>query len=155
MIVLTTSTDTQTIQIIPRRYPDDLTIKLRDDSTNEEVTYQLESNEWNFTDEVWEAINTDWNTIGGYYEEKGYLYIENEYDLVENRFYDLELLDENGSIIYKDKIFCTNQPTDDFSINRDLTEWQAVDNNWNEDAQVFDGTIYVSEETYDNDYIII
>lgn len=155
MKILTTSTDSQTIRVIPRSYPEALTMKVRDDSTNEIVTYTFESSEWNYINDTWEALNTDWNALEGYFEEGGYLVIENVYTLVENRFYDLELIDGLGNVIYKDKIFCTNQPTDDFTINRDLSEWQDVENEWDEYAQVYDGTIYISEETYDNDYIII
>ena len=38
MKVLTTSTDAQTIKVIPREYVGTVTLKLRDDSTNEVTT---------------------------------------------------------------------------------------------------------------------
>jgi len=157
MKILTTSTDSQTIRVIPRSYPDDLTIKVRDDSTNEIVTYTLESNEWNYTDETWQALNVDWSTIGGYFEEEGYLVIENEYALIENRFYDLELINESGEVIYKDKIFCTNQLPSDYSVNNDGIYYEEVDENWNayNRGWTADDNQYVEEESYDNDYIII
>lgn len=133
MIILTTSTAEQTIRIIPRQYPDDVTLILRDDSTNTEVTYTLESMEWENTDEVWETVDMNWNSAGGYYEDKGYLVIQNEYALTENRFYDLTIK-EGSSVIYKDKIFCTDQTIADYSVNNGE---------------------YVTEDSYDNDYIII
>ena len=133
MIILTTSTAEQTIRIIPRQYPDDVTIILRDDSTNTEVTYTLESMEWENTDEVWETVDMNWNSAGGYYEDKGYLVIQNNYALTENRFYDLTIK-EGSSVIYKDKIFCTDQTIADYSVNSGE---------------------YVTEDSYDNDYIII
>ena len=39
MKVLTTSTDAQSMSIIPRSYASTITIKLRDESTNEITTY--------------------------------------------------------------------------------------------------------------------
>jgi hypothetical protein len=133
MIILTTSTAEQTIRIIPREYPDDVTLILRDDSTNTETTYTLESMEWENTDEEWQTVNLNWNSVGGYYEDKGYLVIQNEYALTENRFYDLTIK-EGSSVIYKDKIFCTDQTIADYSVNNGE---------------------YVTEDSYDNDYIII
>ena len=38
MKVLTTSTDAQTLKVIPREYVGTVTLKLRDDSTNEVTT---------------------------------------------------------------------------------------------------------------------
>lgn len=133
MIILTTSTAEQTIRIIPREYPDDVTLILRDDSTNTETTYTLESMEWENTDEEWQTVDMNWNSAGGYYEDKGYLVIQNEYALTENRFYDLTIK-EGSSVIYKDKIFCIDQTIADYSVNNGE---------------------YVTEDSYDNDYIII
>ena len=159
MKVLTTSLNPQIIRVIPRRYPDDLTIRLRDDSTNEITTYALESAEWNYTDELWEALNVDWNSLGEYYEENGYLIIQNSYSLVQDRFYDLELIDELGNVIYKDKIFCTNQDIDTYSVNVDTITWESMKDIWNTTTEDWETegvvSIYETENTYDNDYIII
>ena len=159
MKVLTTSLNPQIIRVIPRRYPDDLTIRLRDDSTNEITTYALESAEWNYTDELWEALNVDWNSLGEYYEENGYLIIQNSYSLVQDRFYDLELIDELGDVIYKDKIFCTNQDIDTYSVNVDTITWESMKDIWNTTTEDWETegvvSIYETENTYDNDYIII
>ena len=159
MKVLTTSVNPQIIRVIPRRYPDDLTIRLRDDSTNEITTYALESAEWNYTDELWEALNVDWNSLGEYYEENGYLIVENSYSLVQDRFYDLELIDELGNVIYKDKIFCTNQEIDAYSVNVDTITWDTMKDVWNTTTEDWETegvvSIYETENTYDNDYIII
>ena len=72
------------------------------------------------------------------YIENGYLYITNNYALVENRYYDLEIVSA-GEVIYKDKVFCTDQDTDQ---------------NTNNYYSVNDG-VYVTQNSYDNDYIII
>ncbi len=138
MKILTTSLGEQTIRIIPRRYPDDVTLILRDDSTNEITTYSLDSMEWENTDEVWNAVDLNWNDAGGYFEENGYLVIQNEYSLEEGRFYDLTIK-EGEEVIYKDKIFCTDQ-----AIDQESNDYYSVNEN-----------VYTTEDSYDNDYIII
>lgn len=138
MKILTTSLTEQTIRIIPRSYPDDVTLILRDDSTNEIVTYTLDSMEWENTDEVWNAVDLNWNDAGGYFEEDGYLVINNQYNLVEGRFYDLTIK-EGSVVIYKDKIFCTDQ-----SIDQETNNYYSINEN-----------VYTTENSYDNDYIII
>ena len=138
MKILTTSTGDQTIRIIPRSYPDDVTLVLRDDSTNTETIYTLESMEWENTDEEWQAVNLNWNDAGGYFEENGYLVITNQYNLVEGRYYDLTIK-EGNNVLYKDKIFCTDQ-----TINQQVNSYYTINDN-----------VYTTENTYDNDYIII
>lgn len=138
MKILTTSTGEQTIRIIPRSYPDDVTLILRDDSTNEITTYTLDSMEWENTDEVWNAVDLNWNDAGGYFEEDGYLVINNQYNLVEGRFYDLTIK-EGSVVIYKDKIFCTDQ-----TIDQETNNYYSINEN-----------VYTTEDSYDNDYIII
>ena len=135
---LTTSTGEQTIRIIPRVYPDEISLTLRDDSTNEEVSYTIESLQWEYINDDSNLADYTWETTKGMYIENGYLYITNNYALVENRYYDLEIVSA-GEVIYKDKVFCTNQDTDQ---------------NTNNYYSVNDG-VYVTQNSYDNDYIII
>jgi len=111
MKVLTTSTDEQELVIIPRSYPSTITIRLRDESTNE-------------VDEYSDVATSTSN---------GYMSFSNAFTLVENRFYELTIL-SGSSVIYKDKIFCTDQVIADYSVN--------------------DG-VYTTEDSYDNEYIII
>lgn len=100
MKVLTTSTDAQTIKVIPREYVGTVTLKLRDDSTNRVTTA------------VVEAIT-----------DKNYLSVSYAFNLKEGRYYDLTLL--NGSnVIYLDRIFCTNQ-----TINQDTNDYYSVNKN--------------------------
>jgi hypothetical protein len=55
--------------------------------------------------------------------------------LYENAFFNIKLyFDDNGEVIYKDRIFCTTQPKTSFSIN---------------DNQ------YISPDTDNNNYIVI
>jgi hypothetical protein len=93
MIVLTTSTNAQTFALIPRNGDFD-TVEITDDQTNETVTVE----EWTFTE-------------GDYYST---LLVEVE--LVENHFYNLVLKD-GTNIVYRDRIFCTDQPIVTFSVN--------------------------------------
>jgi len=139
MKILTTSTGEQTIRIIPRSYPDDITLILRDDSTNTEVIYTIDSMEWENTDEVWQSVDLNWNDAGGYFEEDGYLVISNEYNLLEGRFYDLTIKNELDQVIYKDKIFCTDQ-----TIDQDTNNYYSVNEG-----------VYTTENSYDNEYIIL
>lgn len=139
MKILTTSTGEQTIRIIPRSYPDDITLILRDDSTNTEVIYTIDSMEWENTDEVWQAVDLNWNDAGGYFEEDGYLVISNEYNLLEGRFYDLTIKNELDQVIYKDKIFCTDQ-----TIDQETNNYYSVNEG-----------VYTTENSYDNEYIIL
>jgi hypothetical protein len=136
MKVLTTSTSAQQLEVIPRSYPATINIKLRNEITNEVTTIS--------------SIST--TTV------KGYLRFSTAYDLDESYFYELTILD-GSSVIYKDKIFCTNQTIADYSVNVDTLTWDQDTGIWNlletdwEDEGIVD--IYETEDTYDNDYIII
>jgi len=114
MITLTTSTASQTVKIIPRSYASNVSMILRDDSTNTEVSYSI-------------ATTTDRN----------YLVLSEELALKEGRFYDLTVK-EGSDVIYKDKVFCTDQ-----TIDQDTNDYYSI----NKDQ-------YVTESS-DNDYILI
>jgi hypothetical protein len=123
---LTTSASAQTIKIIPRSYvTSSTTLKVRDDSLNEEFSFTV-------------TPSVDGN----------YLSISNEYTssgnsiLKEGRTYDIELLDTSSNIIYKDKVFCTDQTVDQSS-----NDYYSI----NDGEYTFDTTA----GSHDNDYIII
>jgi len=110
MKILTTSTSAQTLKIIPREYQSNIDVILRDTSTNESTTYSVTT-----------------STSGDY------MTFDLTLSLVENRFYDMTC--KFGSdVIYKDKIFCTDQVIADYTVNKNQ---------------------YTTENTYDNDYIIL
>lgn len=93
MIVLTTDTTPQEFVFIPRSHVVE-TIEITDDQTNETI-----------------IISDFTHTEGDYYDT-----LEAEFNLVENHFYNLEI--KNGSsVIYKDRIFCTDQNLVTFSVN--------------------------------------
>lgn len=136
MKVLTTSTSAQELEIIPRSYPSVITVKLRNEITNEVTTIP--------------SVST--TTV------KGYLRFSTAYTLEESYFYELTILD-GTTVIYKDKIFCTNQDIADYSVNvdtltwnQDTRIWNLIDTDWEAEGIV---DIYETEDTYDNDYIII
>ena len=115
MIILTTSAAAQSISVIPRSYLSTFDLLIRDDSTNVQETY-------NITNAV----------ISG-----NYLNFSNTFSpiLIENHFYDLILI-SNNVVIFKDRIFCTDQNID--QLNNDY-----YDLNENE---------YLSYNGYDNTY---
>jgi len=111
------TTNTQTIKIIPRVYSTSVTIKLRDDSTNDETIILPSA-----------IIN------------KNYVELTNVFTLVEGRFYDLKVYNGQGSvteadIIYRDKIFCTAQSTNQsnnehYTVNKDVYKEKSGNNDF-------------------------
>jgi hypothetical protein len=106
MIILNTIATDQGISIIPRSYVSEFTMLVRDESTNVEVTYNITN-----------ALN-----------EGNYLTFLNSFNpiLVENHFYDLKIVDDDGEVIYRDRIFCTDQDLDQLINNQyyELNEGQ-------------------------------
>ena len=117
MIILTTSATAQSLSVIPRSYVSTFTLSITDDSTNVEKTYNITN-----------AVNSG-----------NYLNFNNIFDpiLVENHFYDLKLI-SNGEVIFKDRIFCTDQDIDQLNNNH-------YDLNSNE---------YLDYNGYDNTYLV-
>ena len=93
MIVLTTSNLAQVFSFIPRSSSFD-SVELTDDQTNETISLT----EYTFTE-------------GDYYST-----FECVFSLVENHFYNLVIKD-GTDIIYRDRIFCTDQAIVTFSVN--------------------------------------
>jgi len=115
MKILTTSTEAQTLSFIPRAYASSGSLILRDDSTNEVLT----------SSETLTKVGE-------------YLTISKVFSLVEGRYYDFKVV-VSGDVIFKGKIFCTDQ-----TIDQDTNNYYSV----NKD-------VYETEDSYDNDYIII
>ena len=92
MIVLTTSTSAQTFSFIPRDIPTSMVIT--DDQTNTPVTVAITS-----------------QAQGNYVHT-----LTATFALEEGHFYDLVLY-KNTDIVYKDRIFCTDQNIVSFSVN--------------------------------------
>ena len=116
MIHLTTSASAQTLKIIPRSYASSVSMILRDDSTNTSTTYS--------------SISTS--------TDKNYLVVSQALSpvLVEGRYYDLTIK-EGSNVIYKDKVFCTDQTISSYTVNS--SEY----------------TVPTGNDVFDNDYIVI
>jgi len=96
MIILLKSTEAQMISFIPRIL-EASSVHIINQATNLEVIYTPE-----------------------FYTNDYYLTCSIFFDLVELQTYTLIVKDAQGNEIYLDKILCTNQNTDTFSINKDL-----------------------------------
>ena len=138
MIVLTTTTAEQTFEIIPREYVTDAQICIRDESTNEEICVFTTGSEWNTNTLQWQLANYDWEDEAGIVITNDLMYITLNLNLVESRFYDIKISNVSGTVIFRDKIFCTDQDID--QLNNDY-----YDLNSNE---------YLNYNGYDNTYLV-
>lgn len=106
MNVLTTTLDPQPLVIVPRSTTFDELI-FTDDSTNIPVVIEIDS-----------------------VEDKSYYQILNVFcELVENRFYNVELFND-GALIYRGKVFCTDQTIVNFSVNKGRYTSHATTNQY-------------------------
>lgn len=137
MKILQKSSEKQEIRVIPRIYPKRIVVTIRDEITNEttEIGSFLDGYAYYIRVTVDGGIYEQNLLMGdiAYLYDKGYMIIRDIFNLVENHFYNLTITD-GTSVIYRDKIFCTNQSVGEYSVNKDE---------------------YVTEDSYDNDYIII
>jgi len=117
MIVLTTSTAEQTYSVIPREYVTDATICIRDESTNEEICVLTTGQLWNTNTLEWQLANYDWEDEAGIVITNDLMYITMNLNLIEGRFYDLKISNVSGTVIFRDKIFCTDQTIDQATNN--------------------------------------
>ena len=120
MIVFTTSTGNQNLYFIPRIYlTSGITLTLTDDITLDDVT----------------------NTSATFTREGDYIKgVVAFSDLKEDRFYTLRVKrDSDNEVLYKDKLFVTNQTID--QVNGNL---YSINNGE-----------YIEQETSSNDYIVL
>ena len=110
MIILQSSTSSQTINFIPREYTtaetDIYNISIINETTNKSV-YDQDTNVF---------------TLNDYYYQYSAVFT-----LVEDTFYTMTIK-KSGSIIYKDKIFCTNQTVTNYSVNNNEYDEQETTN---------------------------
>ena len=118
MKILTTSGSAQTIKVIPREYITSGTLTLRNDTTNVSKNYSISPS--TVDDDL--VFNITFSPV-----------------LQEGLYYDFTLKNTSSKIIYKDKIFCTDQ-----TINQTTNNYYTVNS----------GT-YTTENSYDDDYITI
>ncbi len=99
MIILQKSLTSQTISFIPREYvasgSNIYNISIINETTNKSV-YDEDTNTFTLLDYYYQYSDV--------------------FTLVEDTFYILTIK-KSGSVIYKDKIFCTNQTVTNYSVN--------------------------------------
>jgi hypothetical protein len=110
MIVLQQTEQEQTFICIPRAYETEVTINLYDETRNTTA-----------------VITPTIDVVGDYY------YVSAIFDLKQDNFYVLSII-YGETEIFKDKVFCTNQNVDNYSIN---------------------AGVYIEQPDADNEYITI
>tara|TARA_B100001250_G_C19607192_1_gene703292 strand:- start:489 stop:866 length:378 start_codon:yes stop_codon:yes gene_type:complete len=109
MIILQSTTSSQTIKFIPREYESSgsniYNISIKNETTNSEV-YNADTNSFTLEDYFYKysaAFTRVKNSV-----------TVSSFD--QDTFYILTIK-KSGSVIYKDKIFCTNQTISSYSVN--------------------------------------
>ena len=118
MKILTTSSSAQTIKVIPREYITSGTLSLRNDTTNVDKDYSISPS--TVDDDL--VFTVTFSPV-----------------LQEGLYYDFTLKNSSSKIIYKDKIFCTDQ-----TINQANNKYYTVNSG-----------VYTTENSFDDDYITI
>lgn len=108
MTILQKSTNAQTINFIPRSYTAGLTytIKIVNETTNKEI----------FSSTSTSFVSNDY-----YYQ------YSSTFTLVEDTMYTLEIK-QGSDLIYRDKVFCTNQTVSSYSVNNSAYTEHSQDN---------------------------
>ena len=106
MHILQVSASPQSITIIPRSFPANVTIQLIDESTNTTATPAVTAASAN-----------------------GFMTLTGTFSLVNNRFYGLRVF-QSANLIYRDRVFVTSQTEyDKFTVNQNVyTEETSYDN---------------------------
>tara|TARA_R110000796_G_scaffold148423_1_gene265306 strand:- start:66 stop:422 length:357 start_codon:yes stop_codon:yes gene_type:complete len=115
MVILQSSTNNQTFSFIPREYTagTTYTIKMKDESSNSEA---------------FSATTTTFTAVDYYYQYSDAFVLNNK-TLKENTMYMLEIKDGNN-VVFKDKVFCTNQNVTTYSVNKDVYTSNTTANNF-------------------------
>ena len=128
---MTTSPTGQTLKVIPRLFNSVNNIVVRDNSTNKSYTYTNINTSF--------SVNNYMSIIN---QGSGYVDSSSNTILKEGRFYDLSVFGSSSKLLYKDKIFVTNQ-----TINQANNNYYDINSGeYTTDSQA---------AMNDNDYIII
>ena len=142
MIVLTTSTLAQAFKVIPRTYVDEFTLSIRDDSTNVTQTYEVTTGVTSGNYLTFSQAFSPVLVEGHFYDIKLY----SDPNFWNTNYFLWELYNEIWNIdttnivdIFKDRIFCTDQDIDQMdNLYYELNKGQ-----------------YITDNSYNNDYIVI
>lgn len=110
MIILQSSTNSQTFSFIPREYTQGTTytIKIKNESTNTEV---------------FSSTTTTFTEVDYYYQYSSI------FTLVEDTMYMLEI-NNSSETVFKDKIFCTNQNVTTYNVHKNEFTENTVANDF-------------------------
>lgn len=108
MIVLQNSASDQTFSFIPRSYTNGntYTIIITNETTNTEA---------------YNDTTTSFTAVDYYYQ------FTDTFTLVEDTTYNLEIKD-SSDVVFKDKIFCTNQAASSYSVNNNVYTEHSEEN---------------------------
>jgi hypothetical protein len=142
MIVLTTSTLAQAFKVIPRTYVDEFTLSVRDDSTNVTQTYEVTTGVTSGNYLTFSQAFSPVLVEGHFYDIKLY----SDPNFWNTNYFLWELYNEIWNIdttnivdIFKDRIFCTDQEIDQMdNLYYNLNKNQ-----------------YITDNSYNNDYIVV
>jgi hypothetical protein len=111
MTVLNPNLEIHELIVIPRNYlsSQTLTVSLRDEQTNLSFTYTPESVTFDFYDLVLISIVMPC--------------------IYENGFFEMTIRNNLNEIIYKDRVFCTSQSLNTYSINNGAYDTLNTNNN--------------------------
>lgn len=130
MKVLRESDSIQEIVFLPSSSSENMTAIVIDEETKEIVNEfsndligSLMSLTWDQIDVLWDYAEDEWAFPPLDPDFGNYAKIGAVFNLKQEHTYDIKVFDENGSVIYFDKIFCTNQPIDQmnneyYSVNK-------------------------------------
>ena len=106
MHILQVSESSQSIVIIPRSFPESVTLQLIDESKNTTATPSVSVSSAN-----------------------GFMTLTGTFSLTNNRYYGLKVFD-GSTLIYRDRIFVTSQTEfDKFTVNQNIyTEEESYNN---------------------------
>jgi len=93
MIILQDTNTTQSFSIIPRFY------------TAESISFTSESTGATLSYAVTPVLDRYYHVISGVF------------NLVEGNYYTLKVYDDSNDVVYRDKVFVTNQTIADYSVN--------------------------------------
>jgi len=99
MIILQDSDSSQTISFIPREY-------------SGSTTYSVDIFSETENKSVYSQDHTGDFSLVKYYRQLSAIF-----DLKQDNFYTIEITDPSSNVIFRDKIFCTNQQVLDYSVN--------------------------------------
>lgn len=104
MIILKEQNTSQSFKFIPRYYTG-VNLRLVNESSGEVTSYNVSPERIGYFHQITSILNTK-----------------------EGNFYSLTVFDENSNVVYRDKVFCTNQEITEYTINKDEYVQKSSDN---------------------------